>query len=616
MFNLHAITLTNFRSYKGTHKFEFPCAVGLYYLTGKNLAQPALGANGAGKSTFMDAITWALYGRTTRGLKASDILSWHVDKGAQVVIELTVGDARHTIKRSQKPNSLLLDGRAVDQKELEKSIRLNYAAFTHSVIFPQFGQPFFSLAATDKLALFSDFMGLDHWLAKSEEASKLAKRLESDLDKARASISRTEGQIDLVKADMVDLKIKIANFEDERRTRVEELKAAVGVIYKKHKKNKEIVSKMNTDRANAKTELVHAQQCLHIAEKKLDECLTRVQVAAKHKTECAEEVKRLKNEIGKFNSIAGDTCPHCQQNIDGRHIKRVVQGLADDLDDEQAYLEKAGNALSDMNMLLVRHKHACDKASREVEDLEDVIQNLTTKIATKTVELGNINERLDDYASRISDEEKAKNPHQTSLDEKTTNLRTLTETIKSNCEIAEQLEADLNGTVFWVKGFKRIRLFIIEQAFRTLELEVNNCLSQLGMADWQVTFDVERENKSGGITKGFVVLIKGPANTEPVKWENWSGGETQRLQLAGDLGLANLIMQQAGLKNEIEFFDEPSTHLSPQGMMDLADTLHERAVNEGKHVWIADHAAITNFGDFEGIITARKDENGSSITSD
>lgn len=615
MFKIHAITLTNFRSYKGTHRFEFPSAIGLYYLTGKNKLEPALGANGAGKSTFMDAITWVLYGRTTRGLKANEILSWHVDKGTQVIIELTVGGTRHTIKRAQKPNSLLLDGKPVDQKELETSIRLNYAAFTHSVMFPQFGQPFFSLSATEKLTLFSDFMRLDFWLTKSDEAAKLAKALEADLDKTRASISRAEGQLEVTEADIEDLKVKSANFEDERQQRVEELKATVVAIYKKHKKTEELVDAMSVERKNAKVEVVHAKTRLDVAENEREKVLLLVQAESKRKMKCVDTIKSLKNEIGKFNSIAGDTCPHCEQRIDERHVKRVVQGLADELDDEQAYLEKSEITLADLNMVLVKHKHAYESAANEVQDIENEIVTLTTKLAAKTAELNSINDRLDDLGDRISAEETAKNPYEATLAGKLEALHALTEAIKRHKANAEDIESELAGVNFWVKGFKRIRLFIIEQAFQTLELEVNNCLSQLGMTDWRVTFDVERENKSGGITKGFVVLIKGPSNKEPVRWENWSGGETQRLQLAGDLGLANQIMQQAGLRSEIEFFDEPSTHLSPEGMMDLADTLHERAISEGKCIWIVDHVAIANFGDFEGIITARKDENGSSIST-
>jgi DNA repair exonuclease SbcCD ATPase subunit len=133
------------------------------------------------------------------------------------------------------------------------------------------------------------------------------------------------------------------------------------------------------------------------------------------------------------------------------------------------------------------------------------------------------------------------------------------------------------------------------------------------MPTWQVTFDIERENKSGGVTKGFTTFVKSPGITEQVRWENWSGGETQRLQLAGDLGLANLIMQQLGLTNTIEFWDEPSTHLSPEGLADLATLLNERALSEGKRIWIVDHTAMTNFGDFKGVITARKINNVSNL---
>ncbi len=68
--------------------------------------------------------------------------------------------------------------------------------------------------------------------------------------------------------------------------------------------------------------------------------------------------------------------------------------------------------------------------------------------------------------------------------------------------------------------------------------------------------------------------------------------------------------------NTIEIYDEPSTHLSPEGMLDLANMLYERAISENKRIWIVDHAAITNFGEFEGTITAMKDQNGSTITID
>src|ERR1700693_674936 len=139
MLKLHRLKLNNFRSYRGTHTFQFPTANGLYFLTGKN--KTSLGSNGAGKSTFLDAITWVLYGRTTRGLKANEIITWG-ENNCQAELDLTVAKARLTVKRTQKPNGLYLDNKPVDQADLEKHLRLNLESFLCTVIKPQFGESF------------------------------------------------------------------------------------------------------------------------------------------------------------------------------------------------------------------------------------------------------------------------------------------------------------------------------------------------------------------------------------------------------------------------------------------------------------------------------------------
>src|SRR5882724_12921083 len=188
MFKFNSIILDNFRSYVGIHEFKFPQTVGLYYFTGKNLSEPSLGANGSGKSTFLDAITWCLYGLTTRKLKASEVLPWDSDTGCSVTLELTVGQQQLQIKRTQKPNSLLLNDKPVDQTELETYIRLNFDSFLYSVINAQFGQSFFSLTPSAKLTLFSDIMGLDFWLQKSEAAGYKAVGLNFQADQIKESI--------------------------------------------------------------------------------------------------------------------------------------------------------------------------------------------------------------------------------------------------------------------------------------------------------------------------------------------------------------------------------------------------------------------------------------------
>src|ERR1700677_713562 len=108
MFDIAQVELENFRSYRGPHKFEIPVDPGLYLITGKNEVEPRLGPNGVGKSTLLDAIYWCLYGKTTRGLKAGDVIAWGQTQ-CSVTVYLTVSDKAIKITRTQSPNSLTLD---------------------------------------------------------------------------------------------------------------------------------------------------------------------------------------------------------------------------------------------------------------------------------------------------------------------------------------------------------------------------------------------------------------------------------------------------------------------------------------------------------------------------
>lgn len=617
MFNIHSVTLINFRSYKGTHKFEFPTVNGLYYLTGKNLLEPALGANGAGKSTFLDAITWVLYGRTTRGLKATDILTWHAKVGAQVIIDLSIGEQRYTIKRTQKPNNLFIDDKPVDQKELETFIRLNYAAFTHTVINPQFGTSFFSLSASDKLTPFSDFMKLDFWLIKADEATKLARQQEAAVLKLRNDITRNEGQLTVIKDDIARLREQAASYEKKRDVELSKfeddsskLSEEVASLTKAVKKLENHITILTEEELDALARQV--TNCEDIR----DRYITNVQVLAADKQREKDDIRDVEKAIERLKALGSGSCPHCEQPIQPKQIGTAIAFYHDEIERSKNEI-KSIEIVHQRRMLdLVKAKNELARCESKYQEVEDAINAAKADLGRKSDRAKTISNLLGSVRQQIDRLERDINPFQPTLVNKRKDEINTYGTLNESRKLLDDLEADLEASFYWAKGFKRLRLLIIEEAFQTLELEVNNCLAQLGMTDWQVSFDIERENKSGGITKGFVVMIKSPANSEPVKWENWSGGETQRLQLAGDLGLSNLIMQQAGLRSEIEFYDEPSTHLSPEGMMDLADTLHDRAVSEGKRIWIADHATIASFGDFEGIITARKDENGSSIASE
>ena len=71
-------------------------------------------------------------------------------------------------------------------------------------------------------------------------------------------------------------------------------------------------------------------------------------------------------------------------------------------------------------------------------------------------------------------------------------------------------------------------------------------------------------------------------------------------------------MERAGLRSTVEFFDEPSRHLSQEGLLDVAETLNQRALQAGKRIFLVDHATI-DFGDFADRFLVKKGRGGSCL---
>lgn len=597
MFDIHSVEMTNFRSYKGKHVFEFPTAPGLYSLTGQNLNNVRLGANGVGKSTLLDAIHWCLYGRTPRGLKATDVVTWGTSKGCQVTVSLTVGQKRALVSRSQSPNLLTLNGEIIDQGAIQGLVRLSGDAFTASVMLPQFGQSFFDLAPAMKLSLFSKIMELEFWLGKSEAAKDASAQLERKRIALEQEMAKATGQIEGAEGDIVELREKATTFEKEQDERIKALEGELRQLMKDNKKDE-------TNLQSIKKVLLGAEGRLATFAEELMLFDQQNEAVEKQRIVAEEQEVSLRRILKQLTGLS-TKCPTCFQPVDKAHLKSertkveneletLLVGI-DSLDKKIKTLETKINKVVADKEAVHQNKHDFEREQNKVVTIlattRQRLINLKAEIATKT-------DRPNPYESLLKSKEKLLK----AVNEELTALKAKTQTVL----------ADHAAVSYWVNGFKRVRLFIIEQALQQLEIEVNNNLTSLGLTDWYVEFDVERENKSGGITKGFVVLVHPPGHKEPIRYEAYSGGETQRLRLAGDLGLANLIMERAGLTNTIEFFDEPSTHLSQEGLLDLAETLNDRALVTGKRIWLIDHNVI-DYGGFAGTYTVVKDENGSSI---
>ena len=122
-----------------------------------------------------------------------------------------------------------------------------------------------------------------------------------------------------------------------------------------------------------------------------------------------------------------------------------------------------------------------------------------------------------------------------------------------------------------------------------LEAMFRNNLRALGLEGWQVEVLTTRELKNGNEKPEFNIRVTKAGNIRPAPLKSYSGGERQRLKVAGQAAFADVIRARMAHQPGFEIWDEPTAHLSPEGCDDLMLWMRERARVKGRQVWVIDH---------------------------
>lgn len=617
---LKKLTLEGFKCFSNKEYFYFGNNKGLYSLTGINNVDKRLGSNGAGKSTIWDGMSWVLYGKTVRGLKAGDLNTWfNKNKTFNGKIEWENNDKEYVLYRQWSPNKLILtiDGKSenVEQYKIDEVFGIPYKPFLFSVIMGQSRPMFFDLKESNKSILFSEVFQLDKWIVLSEKALNDFKKLESLCIDIDTSISINNSRKDVFWEQIFKNKILGRKWDKMILLKEKRILYKIEMVKNHLKESEKQLNDVNKEKKVLIKDIKNLSEEIRMLGKSLlvteDRVSENVDLIAKYKSHV--EVKK-EDEFYFRNYIKGGNypCTLCKQAIHPKYAATQIRGIkskilslgkkySHTITEKRRWKDKL--IKSKKNLLFLEKKgsklsYNLGAINSDIEYFNKEIKSNKEQITWFFEDILKIKEESNPFNKLI----KGNNYDLFKIDQQ---LRKLKRILKGVLEKKEQ-------THFWIKGFKDIRLFMISEFLIQLEIEVNNALSKLGLPDWKISFGIERETKSKTIRKGFNVLINSPLNKNLVPWESWSGGESQRLRIAGNMGLSNLILSQYGVNPNIEIWDEPSSHLGKEGLEDLLDTLHNRSQTLNKCLWVVEHNSL-EFGDFVEKITVIKNENGSFI---
>lgn len=606
-----SMELHNFKGIAGKLIWKFHEHPGFYFVRGENKKEPRLGGNGVGKTTlFVDAPYWILTGKTILSQRPGDLVeNWDHDNLVYGRMHLILNDTDYLIERGRNPSILTLNEITVQQTAIDRLLPLSDAALRRTLLLGQRSPLFLDLRPEEKARLFSETLDLARWINASDRAGEEVKALDLKLIFTRGDLTGTRSRSALLR-DQHDTAIEkeaafttervswLAGIDREIGQRQTEIDGVRDALREARNALSTLVVPGAPDEEPPAQRLVLARQDERTKRQRLGVVEGNLRSVRIKEQETKEQLKAYQDDT---------YCPECGQLVTQQHIeeKRTflsdrVAGLAelgDELAAEANSLSMGLLGIADMIRELEKELKQGEEIRHEIDILGVKETNFTRSLEIMTNERRRMANEKNPFTDICDDLEKRYREENKQIDK----LEKDYKAIESNIEIYK----------FWQKGFKDIRLELIDATLLELELTTNRNAQALGLVDWKIAFSTERETKSGSVSQVFTVLLYPPGKKDPIDWNAFSGGESQRWHIAVTCGLSEVLLSRAGIEPDLEVYDEVTNYISSEGIEDVLEFLKERSIELGRKIYLIDHHV--GVGDFTDVVNLVKDEAGIRI---
>lgn len=581
----HMLTIMDFKAFRGTSTVLLD-QPGVTFVRGENRVAKRLDSNGSSKSSIWDALCWVLTGRTPLGLRNPDIMPWGRKTTPTVELFLSRDGARHIVKRTASPNRLTIDGEEAAQAAVDALTGQPFELLVNTTLLAQERPLFFDKTSGEKMELLSETLFLSRWDAWSEAASQAADDLSKELQQIARELAALHGSVSEAEGALTSSKEQAARFAEEARARTRDAEKRRKEFQKQYDAlDKELAEALLAeDGAGAEYDaLMKERDAAQTAVLQLSADIQRREGAASATERRIEEIDRELAKLGKTKA-----CPVCGQAVTSKHLAGHRKDLEADRErlcrdtpaavpeDWRDGLSRRQERLASVTNQALKFREAMDTARAAVRRLDPKVRDVKSSLDRETR-----------AAAALVD-----NPHTKTIQSLSKRIGELNELLKLKLDREQTVVRELERTRFWVKGFRDIKLQLIDDVLQELQVVTNGMLEAVGLVGWEARYAVERETKSGKTRRELNVEISSPQSKGFVRWESWSGGERQRLRLVGTLALTDVLLAHAGVKTNLEILDEPAVYWSAEGVQDLCAFLSERARESGKSIFYTEHNVV------------------------
>ena len=534
-----------------------------------------VGHNGAGKSTILDALCFALFNKPFREIKKEQMINSVNLGGTEVELEFSISQNKYKIKRGIKPNifEIYLNGEMVNQdatisdyqKMLEQQIlKFNYRSFTQVVILGSSTfVPFMELRTSHRREVVEDILDINIFSVMQMLAKIRIKEQEEQVK----DILR---ELDIVTAKIDTQKEYIGKLQERSEI---EIQSEIDKVTH----NTEAIDKYNTHIQALNTEIQKLKR--NTLEK---ESLSNKSDKLRNFEAQFESKSKECNKHKTFYET-NDNCPTCKQQLSNKQ-EMIAENNKQIMKWQQA-LEDADREIQTISRKLEKIKDIeteiraveIDMAKFEQSKLE--LHNINTKLTHKINELKQSASDSGEAQGKLSELEE----QQKQIDEKKTSK-------KEELDYLQAAKVMLNDS--------GIKTKVIKQYLPIMNNLINKYLASM---DFFVNFKLDNE---------FKETIRSRFRDE-FTYASFSEGEKMRINLA----LLFTWRAIAKMKNSIstnlllldEIFDSSLDGSGTDDFLKILNTL------ENENVFIISHKTDMIADKFNNVMRFEKAGNFTRI---
>jgi len=523
-----------------------------------------VGENGSGKSTMLDALTFALFNKPFRNVSKPQLVNSINRKQLMVEINFSIGKRNYLIRRGELPkifeievNGIKLDKDANIrdfQKYLEENIlKLNYKSFTQIVMLGSASfTPFMQLHLGARREIIEDILDITIF-------TSMNKVLKDKITLLENQIRLLEGDIEVAKQKAELQESYIKTLEDDKKSKVETIATAI----------KEAEDAIETARefAKATTGEKTAMGDVHEKKRRLEE----------FKRKFTHQINTHRKDLDFFHD--NDECPTCQQGIAHDHKEVMTARDKEKIDELQTALDELEEKYVEVETLV-----------EKVLELDQKIMDHNNESITQQKILQRLQLELADTQDKVGD-----------ITKERTKLKKLAKDAlgkqKNKIKLTEDSHYyDVAQSLLKDSG---IKTKIIKAYLPIINKLVNKYLAAM---DFFVQFDLDET---------FKETIKSRFR-DKFSYASFSEGEKQRIDLALVFTWRTIAKMKNSASTNIllldEVFDSSLDTDGTQYVMQLLET-----IGNDTNVFVISHKGDQLFDKFRSVVKFEKKQNYSII---